>query len=215
VSETVAETTVLVQRVKGGDRQALAEFFATQRQRLWRTLHFRFDYRLRSRVDPDDVLQEAFLWAAANVERFAGDSAASLYVWLRMVVLQTMIVVHRRHLGVKMRDAEREVPIYGGRLPQATSASLAVELSGHLTSPSQAAIRAEVAEQLRQILNQMAETDREVLALRHFEQLSNSEVAETLGIQEKAASIRYVRAIRRLRTIFVRLSGFADDRQGV
>ncbi len=209
------ESTILLGRLKGGDREALAQLFSTYRQRLWRTIQFRLDYRLRSRVDPDDVLQEAYIWAADHVERFTGDSATSLYVWLRMVVLQTMIVVHRRHLGAEMRDAEREVPIWGGSWPQATSAALAIQLSGHLTSPSQAAIRKEAAEQLRQILNQMDEIDREVLAMRHFEQLSNSEVAATLNIQEKAASIRYVRAVRRLKTITAQLPGFVDDRKGV
>jgi RNA polymerase sigma-70 factor (ECF subfamily) len=211
VSDTTGVPALLLDGLKRGDRQALAELFSTHRQRLWRTVHFRLDPRLRSRVDPDDVLQEAYLWAADHVEYFKGDSVTSFYVWLRLIVMQTITVVYRRHLGVQMRDAEREIPIDGGCWPQPTSSSLAVQLSGRLTSPSEAAIREETAEQLRQVLEQMDPIDREVLALRHFEQMTNGEVAETLKIQEKAASIRYVRAVRRLKDILSQLPGFSHD----
>jgi RNA polymerase sigma-70 factor, ECF subfamily len=209
--DTAENLSLLLKKLKSGDREAFAQLFSAQRPRLWRTVHFRLDCRLQSRVDSDDVLQEAYLWAAEHLGHFAGDSLTSFYIWLRMTVLQTMIVVHRRHLGAQMRDAEREVSLHGTYLPQATSVSLAIQLSGRLTSPSQAAIRDEAAEQLRQVLEQMDAVDREVLALRHFEQLTNSEVAEALDIQEKAASIRYVRAIRRLKDILSQLPGFLDQ----
>jgi RNA polymerase sigma-70 factor (ECF subfamily) len=197
----VSESTEELGRVRGGDRQALAEAFSRHRVRLGRIVRFRLDRRLQGRVDPDDVLQEAYLAAADRIQHFKGETSASLFVWLRMIVAQTMIDVHRRHLGAQMRGADREVPIHGGRTPAGTSSSLAIQLSGHLTSPSQAAIREERARQLEQVLEQMDPIDREVLALRHFEELSNSEVAEVLEIQQKAASIRYVRALRRLKAI--------------
>jgi RNA polymerase sigma-70 factor (ECF subfamily) len=112
---------------------------------------------------------------------------------------QTLIDIHRRHLGAQGRDAAREVAIESWRFPVATSVSLASVLAGDLTSPSQAAMRDERAARLHQALEQMDEVDREVLALRHFEDLSNQEVAEALGISQKAASMRYVRALERLK----------------
>lgn len=200
-----------VERLKSGDRQALAELFAAHRERLWRTIHFRLERRLQARVDPDDMLQEAYVAAADRIEQFAGESQTSIYVWLRMIVIQTMTDVHRRHLGAQMRDANREVSIRRGGFSQATSTSMAIQLAGKLTSPSQAAIREETSRQLEQVLEQMDPIDREVLALRHFEELTNGEVAEVLGIQQKAASIRYVRALRRFKSILAQVPGFTDS----
>ena len=188
-SESSAE---LRQRLVSGDENALAELFETHRARLWRMVHFRLDPRLTGRVDPDDVLQEAYLDAATRLRHF--DSSMSGFLWLRWVVGQTLIGVHRRHLGAKMRSAERDVSMHGG---PATSVSLAAQLAGNPTSPSEAAMREERAVLLEGALREMSELDQEVLALRHFEDLANHEVAHVLGISTKAASIRYVRAVAR------------------
>ncbi len=205
----------LLLRLKDGDEQALAELFSQHRERLWRMVNFRIDPRLRGRVDADDILQEAYLDAVQRIEHYGGDSATSFFVWLRMVVGQTLIDVHRRHVGAQMRDAGREISIHGRGYPQATSASLTFQLLGPLTSPSQAAVRAEAAGRLEKALEDMDPIDREVLALRHFEELTNSEVAEVLGIQQKAASIRYVRAVQRLKAILSLVPGFADETKDV
>jgi RNA polymerase sigma-70 factor (ECF subfamily) len=109
--------------------------------------------------------------------------------------------VHRQHLGAEMRDVAREVSLYRGALPAATSAALAAQLLGRDTRPSEAAVRAERSIRLQEALNSMDPLDREVLALRHFEQLSNAEAARVLGLQEGAAAKRYVRALKRLRLI--------------
>jgi RNA polymerase sigma-70 factor (ECF subfamily) len=196
-------------RLTVGDETALAEAFSLHRDRLWRMIRFRMDARLASRVDADDVLQEAYLAAAQRLEHFLDKPEASLFLWLRQIAGQTLIDVHRRHIGAKMRDAGREVSLHV-RVPQATSISLAAQLLGRLTSPSQAALRDELAVQLEQALAQMEPIDQEVLALRHFEELSNREVAEVLGIQQKAASIRYVRAITRLKNILEKIPGFEE-----
>jgi RNA polymerase sigma-70 factor (ECF subfamily) len=173
-------------------------------------VHFRLDPRLRGRVDADDILQEAYLNAAQRLEHFLRETSMSIYVWIRQIVYQTLIDVHRRHVGAKVRDAGREVSLQRAGFPAATSTSLALQLAGNLTSPSQAAMRAEMIEQLESALQTMNPTDREVLALRHFEELANHEVAEVLGIQPKAASIRYIRALDRLKTILSKLPGFQD-----
>ncbi len=211
MSETAGEPDDLHMRLIDGDPQALAELFSRHRERLWRIVHFRLDQRLAGRIDPEDILQEAYLDAAQRIQHYRDDSPASSFLWLRMIVTQTMIDLHRRHLGAQRRDARREVPVERCAFPQATSISLASQLLGHLTSPSQAAMRAELSDQLEQVIAQMDPIDREILALRHFEELTNSEVAQTLGIQVKAASIRYVRALKRLQQILSQLPGFRGD----
>ena len=106
-----------------------------------------------------------------------------------------------------MRDAGREVSLYRGTMPEASSAALAAQLLGHATRPSEAAIRAEVKIRLQEALNAMDPIDREVLALRHFEQLTPAETAQVLGIKEKAAGMRYLRALKRLKDILTGLPG--------
>lgn len=199
----------LEERLRRGDEKALARIFAAHRERLWRQVNFRLNTRLRGRLDPDDVLQEAYLAAAQRVDRYAADGFESPFLWLRLIVQQTLIDVHRRHVGAQKRDAGREVPMHGRRrgYPQATSISLASQLVGDFTSPTRAAARGEAMEMVRQAIETMDPMDQEVLALRHFEELTNAEVAEELGIQPKAASIRYVRAVKRLRDILQDVPG--------
>src|SRR5262249_28893996 len=119
-----------------------------------------------------------------------------------------LIDLHRYHLGAEMRDAGREVSLYRGALPSASSASLAQHLLAGLTSPTQAAIRDEMQLRLQEALNSMDAIDREVLVLRHFEELTNAEAAEVLGIEASAASKRYIRALRRLKAILDAVPGF-------
>jgi RNA polymerase sigma-70 factor (ECF subfamily) len=201
----------LLQRVKEGDQQALAELFSLHRDRLWRIINFRLDSRLLGRVDADDILQEAYLDAAQRINHYLDDSTHTFFIWLRLIANQTLIDVHRRHLGAQMRDASRDMSIHA-HYAQATSMSIASQLLGNFTSPSQVAMRDETAVQLDQAIDSMEPIDREVLALRHFEELTNSEVAEVLGIQQKAASIRYVRALKRLKDVVSQLPGFAEDK---
>lgn len=200
----------LVNDVIHGDRQALGKLFAHHRDRLWRIVNFRMDSRLTGRVDADDILQEAYLDAEKRLEHFLHDSPESFFIWLRLIVNQTLIDVHRRHLGTQARDASRERSLAGGWSAESTSFSLSHHLLGHMTSPSQAAVRAELAEQLNLALEAMSDLDREVLALRHFEELTNSETARALEISEQAASLRYVRAISRLRKVLEAIPGFRE-----
>jgi RNA polymerase sigma-70 factor (ECF subfamily) len=210
MTERQDDTGELLGRFQAGDQQALAELFTRHRPRLWHMVNARLDPRLAGRVDADDVLQEAFLDASDRMQHYIDEHSGSLFVWLRLIVSQTLANVHRRHLGAQMRDAARDVSISGGPVGQLSSTTLAFQLLGHLTSPTQAVIRDEVAETLERAINSMDPIDREVLALRHFEQLSNSEVAEVLGIQQKAASIRYIRAVKRLKQIISDISGLAE-----
>jgi RNA polymerase sigma-70 factor, ECF subfamily len=201
-------TESLDRRLRDGDAQALAELFSLERERLWRIIQFRMAEPLRGRLTPDDVLQEAFLAASQRLKYYADSPATSPLIWLRMIVNQTLIDLHRHHLGVQGRDAAREVSLDAVPGTQATSVSVAIQLVGAFTSPTKAAARADLLSVVQGAIEQMDPIDREVLALRHFEELSNSEVAEALGIEQKAASIRYVRALRRLKEILAQMPGF-------
>lgn len=183
-------------RLRQGEAAALAELLEQERPRLLRTVRMRMDQRLARRVEAEDVVQEAFLAARTRIAHYAADGFTRPYTWLRLVLLQTLADLHRHHLGAQMRDAGREaalVPLSG-----TANRSLAELLSGSVTSPSGAAMRREGSALLAKAIDALSEADREVIALRHFEDLANEEVADALGIQPKAASIRYVRAIRRL-----------------
>ncbi len=164
-------------------------------------VHFRLDRRLVRRVDVDDVLQDAFIDAETRLAHFANLNAeASPYVWLRLVTLQTLMDTHRRHLGTQARDASREQSLQMAG-DQTTRHSMAELLVGRLTSPSQAVQRAEAIEQIQLALEQMTPIDQEILALRNFEELSNTEVSEVLNLEPGAASLRYIRALKRLQQV--------------
>lgn len=195
------DTGEVERRLRDGDEQAVGELFARFRSRLKRMLELRIDRRLQGRVDASDVLQEAFLDASRRFGEYLQGPEMSPYVWLRLLTAQRLAALHRYHLGAKMRSAAQEVSLYRGALPQATSLSLAAQLLGRLTSPTRAAVRAEMQVRLQQALNDMDPIDREIIALRHFEELTNNEVAEILDIGKSAASNRYIRALKRLKTI--------------
>src|SRR4029077_16228526 len=130
---------------------------------------------------------------------FAANPTLSPFLWIRFLTAQRLMILHRHHLGARMRDAGQEVSLYRGALPHATSVSLAALLLGRLTSPTQAAQRAEMQIRLQEVINAMDPIDREVLTLGHCEELSNVETAQVLGIQKAAASNRYLRALKRLK----------------
>jgi RNA polymerase sigma-70 factor (ECF subfamily) len=208
MSESGTTTDDLLRQARAGDETALGALFAVYRDRLRKMVRLRLDRRVFGRLDPSDVLQEAYLDVARRFPEYAAAPALPFYLWLRALTGQRLIDLHRQHLGAQMRDAGREVSLYRGALPQASSASLAQYMLAGLTSPTQAAVRAEMQIQLQEALNSMDPIDREVVVLRHFEELSNVETAHVLGIELSAASKRYLRAVRRLKAILDRVPGF-------
>jgi RNA polymerase sigma-70 factor (ECF subfamily) len=177
-------------------------------------VRLRLDRRLQGRLDPADVLQEAYLDVARRFPEYAADPALPFFLWLRLLTAQRLVDLHRQHLGAKMRDAGREVSLRAGAFPRASSASLAELLLGRLTTASRAAIRAETQRRVQDALNAMDAIDREVLVLRHFEMLSNEETALVLGLKPSAASNRHLRALRRLKEVLAQLPGAADSAPG-
>jgi RNA polymerase sigma-70 factor (ECF subfamily) len=204
------DTTELLQRAGQGDAEALGDLFSQHRERLRRMVQVRLDRRLYGRIDPSDVLQESYVEMARALAAYLKDPVLPFFLWLRMITGRKLQALHRHHLGSKGRDAGREVSLYRGALPQASSVSLAAHLLGRLTTPSMAAVRAELQVRIQEALNGMEDLDREILALRHFEQLSNLETAAVLGISEQAASNRFVRALKRLKSILSSAPGFNE-----
>ena len=200
-------TDTLLDRLRAGDREALGELFGLYRERLWRMTSLRIDRRLAGRLDPDDILQEAFMDVARRIDEFLADPAVPFYVWLRFLTGQRLLMVQRGHLGAQRRDASREVSLPPTGLLHAGSDSLAGAFVGRLTSPSRAAMRHELQTRLREALDALDPLDREVLALRHFEELSNHEAAEVLGISRDAASKRHIRALKRLKELLADVPG--------
>jgi RNA polymerase sigma-70 factor, ECF subfamily len=211
MSSEAGQIDALLERAARGDEHALGELFARYRDRMKRMVNLRLDRRLSGRIDPSDVVQEAFLEARKRLPELAQKRELPVLLWLRLVTGQKLIDLHRAHLGAKMRDAGMEVSLYRGALPEASSVMLAGQLLGKLTTASHAAIRAEVRLQVQAALNSLAPLDREVLALRHFEQLNNEETALVLGIKKSAASNRYVRSLARLKEILSAIPGFAEN----
>jgi RNA polymerase sigma-70 factor (ECF subfamily) len=202
-----SETEKFLKAAASGGTPDWEALLARHRDRLRRMVMLRLDQRLQGRVDPSDVLQEAFLEAAKHLKDYLCQPAMPFYLWLRSITGHKLLALHRQHLGTHMRDAGREVSLYRGSLPETSSAALAAHLMGQDTRPSEAAVRAERKLLLQAALNSMDAIDREVLALRHFEQLSLAEVAQVLDIKEKAAGKRYLRALQRLKNILLAIPG--------
>src|SRR5262245_28939712 len=202
-----AETVRLLERARAGDRDALSEIFARHRDRLCRMVELRLDRRLQARLDACDVIQDAYLEIARRLDEYLRDPKLPFFLWLRLVVGEQLIDLHRRHLGAQMRDPDLEVSLYRGALPAASSAALAAQLLGKHTSPTQAAVRAERLLRLQDALNSLEPMDREILSLRHFEHLNRAESAQVLGIAEEAAAKRYIRALKRLKNVLADMPG--------
>jgi RNA polymerase sigma-70 factor (ECF subfamily) len=202
-----AMTVRLIEQAGAGDRDALNQIFTRHRDRLRRMVEMRLDRRLQARIDASDVIQDAYLEVTQRLTEYIQNPKLPFFLWLRLVVGERLMKLHRQHLGTQMRDAGREVSLYRGALPAASSAALAAQLLGKHTSPTQAAIRAERLFRLQEALNLLDPVDREVLSLRHFEELDRTETAQALGIEEAAAAKRYFRALKRLKDTLADMPG--------
>src|SRR5271167_1351732 len=202
-----ADTTRLLEQARAGDQAALNAIFAQHRARLRRMVELRLDRRLQARIDASDVIQDAYVEVVIRLNEYLSEPSYPLFLWLRLIVGERLLKLHRHHLGTQMRDAGLEVSLYRGAFPEASSAALAAQLLGQHTSPTQAAVRAERMIRLQEALNTLSTIDREVLSLRHFEEMTLAETALSLGIEEAAAAKRYIRALKRLKTILANMPG--------
>ena len=189
----------ILDQLRCDGEHAVAELFAQYRDKLLRMVALRLDTRLLSKVDCDDILQESYVTAARRIHDYLQQPTVPVFVWLRQITLQVLIDTHRRYFSAQMRDVRQEVSRRRSEGQGNSSICLVGHLADSLTSPSQCAVRRELLADMRSALEHLGDLDREVLVLRHLEELSNNEVAEVLGIDKYAASKRYLRALARLR----------------
>lgn len=188
----------LQKRLRDGDRDALAAWFNSHRDDLRRFLVCRMDRRLAPRLDASDIVQQAYLDAETRLPHYADQAETMPFgTWMRQVALQTLFDLHRRHVGAQRRTVKQEIRFSQNKRAGSSMPGLSA-LPGEVSSPSNVFAKGERRQRIERAMAQLNETDREVLELRHFQQLSNREVAERLDLAVSAASNRYVRALRRL-----------------
>ena len=184
-----------------GDMAALGKLLEEHRPRLVAMVRRRIDPSLAKRVDPEEIVSEAYFTAQRRHAELKEDRALAPYPWLYRIVVDCLIEVYRRETRDK-RDLHRDLPLNNG-----SSADVAASLIHSGTSPSQAAARQEMAERMQKTLDLLSRRDRDILCMRHYDQLSHRDAAEVLGISESAATLRYVRALERLRKLWEHLYG--------
>lgn len=184
-------------RARAGDRAALSTALQALEPRLLRMVDLRLEHALRRRLEPRDVVQDALFEAARRFDEWRADPRIPFHTWLRLICAQALTNAQRKHLGTQKREAGREQAL--GDRPSVSAANAADFFIASQTSPSQAATREEARALVLRALEELDEMDREILALRHFEDLSNEEAAGELGIEPAAASKRFARALQRLR----------------
>ncbi len=200
MAHTAPDTDDLIAQAAEGDTAAREGLLARHRERLRKMIACRLDRRLAARVDPSDVVQEVLAKANDNLDRWLRDRPIPFYPWLREMAAQELITLYRRHVEAARRSVRREEPGMLA-LPDESLAHLAQQLATSATSPSQRLLKKEKQQRVREALSQLPERDREILVLRHLEQLSVAETAEVLGIREGAVKTRHVRALERLRLL--------------
>ncbi len=205
--EATTREDELIALAAAGDGAAWGALLTAHQERLTKMVAFRMDSRLSGRIDAADVVQDAFVEASAHRNAYFRAPMGPLYLWLRGVVSNKLLELHRHHLSIQMRDAKREQQMAMPSDVHETTAALCWHLAGNLTSPSVAAARLEISARLAEALEAMDPTDRELLAMRHFEQLTSAEAANLLGIQERTAAKRYLRALKKLKDILSEMPG--------
>src|SRR6516165_5813288 len=199
------ETDRLLQRAQAGDRQAFEELFARHRSYLHQVIAVRLDSRLRQRLDPEDVVQEVQAEAFRRLPDFLRRQPMAFRLWLRKTAYERLLKLREQHVQAARRSVEREVP-----LPDRSSWLLAQQLQATGSTPSQRFSRREIARRLNQALGQLSEADREILLMRHYEELSYDEISSLLEIDAAAARKRYGRALLRLQKL-LRETGPAES----
>lgn len=196
-----SDTQELLARARRGNAAAVEQLLGSQREAVRRMIDLRLDRAIIQRVDASDVVQEVLLEASRRLGDYLHDPAMPFHLWLRHIARDHIIDAHRRHRQTQKRGVDREKRLAPANWPDRSSLDLAAQFVDQELTPASAAIRQELERRLHAAIGELDDDDREVILMRHFEQLSNQEVAADLGLTEAAASMRYLRAIRRLRAL--------------
>jgi RNA polymerase sigma-70 factor, ECF subfamily len=198
---TSDQTQDLLSGARGGDDHAVNKLLEKHREALRRMIDMRLDRRIRQRVDASDVVQEVLIDAHRRIKDYLSNPAMPFHLWLRQMAQDRLIDAHRRHRDAARRSLDREQPLVIAGTDDRSTIELAAQLWDRELTPAAAATVRELQQRFAAAVEQLDEQDREVVLMRHFEQLSNGEVAEALGLTPPAASMRYLRAMRRLREL--------------
>jgi RNA polymerase sigma-70 factor (ECF subfamily) len=195
------ETQELLDQARRGDRAAAERLLAGHREPVRRMIDLRLDPAIAARLDASDVVQEVLLEASRRLDDYLRDPAMPFPLWLRHIARDHIIDAHRRHRQAQRRGVDREKPLVPAAFADRSSLELAAQFLDQELTPASAAIQQEMQRRLHAAISELGEDDREVVLMRHFEQMSNQEVAAVLGLSEAAASMRHLRALRKLKTL--------------
>jgi len=198
---TSPETQQLLDQAREGQAEAVEQLIARHREPVRRMIDLRLDPAIVQRVDASDVVQEVMLEASRRLQDYLKNPAMPFLIWLRQLAKDHLIDAHRRHHLAQKRGVNREQPMHRPAWADQSSMELAGQLVDHERTPASEAIQQELQHRLHDAIAQLDEIDREVILMRHFEQLTNQDVAQSLELTEPAASMRYLRAVRRLRDL--------------
>jgi RNA polymerase sigma-70 factor (ECF subfamily) len=193
------ETRDMLDKARQGEPEAVEQLLTAHREPLRRMIGLRLDPALAARVDASDVVQDVLLEAHKRLQDYLRNPVMPFHLWLRHIAKDHIIDAHRRHRQAQRRSLDREQPIVPAAMSDKSSFELAGQLLDQEVTPASAAIRHELQLRIDAAVAELPEDDREVILMRHAEQLSNQEVAAALELTEAAASMRYLRALRRLR----------------
>lgn len=195
------ETQELLHRAGGGEPAAVNQLLDRHRDSLRRMVQARMDRALARRVDVSDVVQEALIEASQRLGEYVRDPKMPFHLWLRHIARDQLIDTHRRHRVAQRRSLDREQSLVASDLSAESAVDLAQQLADGELTPAAATLQREFQQRFLEALEQLEDEDREVIVMRHLEQLSNSQVAELLGVTQPAAGMRHLRALRRLKEI--------------
>lgn len=193
------KTAELLSEARQGDEDAIEQLLDRHRDSLRRLIGMRIDRKILQRVDVSDVVQDVLIEANRRLQSYLANPVMSFHLWIRQIAKDRIIDAHRRHRGSAKRSIDREQPLAAARAVDQSTIDLAAQLCDPELTPAAAATQHELAQQLQLAIDKLEPRDQEIILMRHFEQLSNQEIAEALELTEPAASMRYLRALKRLR----------------
>lgn len=194
-------TMELLADVGRGKSEAVNLLLERHRASLRKLINLRLDRQIARRVDASDIVQDVLLEANQRLQEYLADPCMPFHIWLRHLAKDRIIDMHRRHRGAQRRSLDRERPLAGPQFGDQSSFDLASQLAAGELTPAAASIRKELEQRFLFALDQLDDDDRDILLMRHFEQLGNQEVADALGLSAAAAGMRHLRALRKLRAV--------------
>src|SRR5262245_3654007 len=205
------KTQDLLAEAKGGDPEAVNRLMDRHRDSLRRMVQLRLDQRIQRRIDVSDIVQDVLVEANRRLKEYLAQPAMPYHLWLRQIAQDRIIDAHRRHRVSAKRSVDKERPLAVPAADDHSTIQLAAQLCDRQLTPAAAATQAELAKAVEAAIAKLPDQDCEIIIMRHYEQLSNQEIAQALGLTEPAASMRYLRAIRRLKELMVNPDSVFDE----